>query len=344
MAAFEQRKSGYWQAKIRRDGWPNQSKTFRTKGDAEMWARQVETEMDRGAFVSRAAAERTTIADLAARFREPGGYAEQHYRGAAWRHKLDHLVQRLGEYSLAAITPDLINKYRDQRLRDPDPRYKDHAAAPRVSGATVKTELDLLSKLLTVAERQYGIHLVGGNMVRAIQKPRANPPRDLRFSQDDWAALEQACKKSRNHLLHPALVVAVETAMRQGEMLAMRWEDVDVKRRTVRLPMTKNGESRLVPLTSRALEVILALPRDISGRVLALEKQTLYSAFKAAVGRAGLREDYTWHTLRHEAMSRLAERGDLSVFELAAISGHKTLQMVHKYAHMTASTLAQKLG
>ncbi|MGH8832637.1 MAG: site-specific integrase [Polaromonas sp.] len=342
MAALEQRESGYWQVKVRRKGWPSQSKTFRTKTEAEMWARQIESEMDRGAFVSRAAAERTTVEHLAKTFRE--GYAPKHYRGAAWKHKLDRLVERLGKYSLAALTPEVIGRYRDHRLKDPDPRFKkDPMTAPRVSGSTVKTELDLLSKLLNVAEKEFGIHLANGNPVRSIQKPASGKGRERRLSADQWTALEVSCKASRNQWLLPALLLAVETAMRQGELLGMRWERLDTAQRFVLLPHTKNGEARAAPLSSRAVAILEGLPRHISGRVVPLEKQTLYSAFKAAVSRAKIK-DFTWHDLRHEALSRLAERGDLSVLELAAVSGHKTLQMLKRYTHLQAAKLAQKLG
>lgn len=134
MATFEQRESGYWQAKVRRKGWPAQSKTFRTKTAAENWARQVEAEMDRGAFVSRAAAERTTFAELAQRFRSD--FAPHHYRSTAWKHKLARLEARLGEYSLAALTPERVGWYRDARLQDRDPRFSASDSAPRVTGAT----------------------------------------------------------------------------------------------------------------------------------------------------------------------------------------------------------------
>ncbi len=131
--------------------------------------------------------------------------------------------------------------------------------------------------------------------------------------------------------------------MRQGELLALRWEDVNLEKRVAFLRMTKNGEARAVPLSSRAAALLEALPRSIDGRVLPQEKQGLHSVFRTACRRAGI-EDFHWHDLRHESISRFAERGDLSVLELAAISGHKTLRMVQVYVQLHASKLAQKLG
>lgn len=344
MASIKQRLEGTWQAKIRRRGWPAQTKTFRTKAQAETWARQVEAEMDRGAFVSRAEAERTTLDYLADRFREE--FAPHHYRGEGWKHKLDRLQERLGEFSIAAITPEIVSAYRDERLQDPDPRFRDADKAPRVSGATVKTELDLLTKLLDVAQKEFGIPLPLGNPVKSIRKPKDAEARQRRLTAEEWTKLEEACRKSRNDWLHPALLLAVETAMRQGELLGLKRADIDKAKRTAWLKETKNGEPRAVPLTSRALEIIKALPSSTTGLVIPVEKQSLHGAFARACKRAGI-DDYRWHDLRHEALSRFAERGDLSVLELAAISGHKSassLKMLQVYVQFHASKLAVKLG
>ena len=105
----------------------------------------------------------------------------------------------------------------------------------------------------------------------------------------------------------------------------------------------KNGEARAVPLNSEAVAVLEALPRSINGVVFPVERMTLYHAFAAACKRAKL-DNFTWHDLRHEALSRLAERGDFSVLELAAVSGHKTLQMLKRYTHLQATKLAEKMG
>ncbi len=174
MATFEQRASGYWQAKIRRKGHAPESKTFRTKTEAEAWARQVEAAIERGGFVSAATADRTTFDDLADNFEKD--FAPHHYKGPAWKHKLKALRGRLGKLSLTAITPKVVANYRDNRLKDPDPRFKDPTTAPRVSGATVKTEIDLLSKILDVAQKEFGIALPAGNPVLGVRKPSGGEP------------------------------------------------------------------------------------------------------------------------------------------------------------------------
>jgi integrase len=105
----------------------------------------------------------------------------------------------------------------------------------------------------------------------------------------------------------------------------------------------KTGEPRAVPLSSAALAALEELPTAIAGPLIPLGRMTLYKAFERACQRAGI-QGYCWHLLRHEALSRLAERGDFSVLELAAVSGHKTLQMLKRYTHLQAENLAKKLG
>jgi integrase len=131
--------------------------------------------------------------------------------------------------------------------------------------------------------------------------------------------------------------------MRQGELLGLAWKDVQLSKRICYLRETKNGEARAVPLSSRATAIMQELPKDITGSVIPQNNKTLQTVFATACKRAGIM-DFRWHDLRHEALSRLAERGDLSVLELSAISGHKTLRLVQMYVQMHATTLAQKLG
>lgn len=340
MATLKQRANGSWQAVIRRKGYPNQSGTFARKIDAEVWARRIEAEMDKRIFVSAALSERMTFAELADSFEK--NFAPHHYRGDVWKHKLAHLRDSLGSYSLAAITPPVVARYRDDRLRDPDPRYKDKATAPRVSGSTVKTEIDLLSKVLDWGQKECHITLPGGNPVAGVRKPKGGKGRERRITAEEWVALECECRASLNSWLWPAVQLAVETATRQGELLALDWKYIDLQNRLAFLPETKNGESRAVPLSPKAIEVLKAMPDQV-GSVFPGERMTLYNAFKAACRRGGI-QDFTWHDLRHEALSRLAERGDLSVLELAAVSGHKTLQMLKRYTHLQAKSIADKLA
>lgn len=210
----------------------------------------------------------------------------------------------------------------------------------------MKSELDLLSKVLGYAEKERGITLPAGNPVSKVRKPSPGKGRDRRLVGEEATRLLDQCEASSCSYLAPAARLALETAMRQGELLCLRWTDIDQGRGLALLldpDKIKTGETRAVPLTPAALRVLRKIPRSIDGRVFPVDRQSLYGAFKRACGRAGIR-DFTWHDLRHEALSRLAERGDLSVLELAAVSGHKQLQMLKRYTHLQAEKLAKKLA
>ena len=333
MATVRQLESGGYQAVVRRKGVPAQYKSFEKKAEAVEWATLVERDIRRGSYLLSLNAERTSFAEVADRFAVE--FALQHYRvradnKEAWRFQLKHLRNALGDYALTAITPQLVAKFRDTRLKV-------------VSGTTVRKEINLLSKVLTVATHEFGIILLNGNPVANVRKPSESRGRDRRLIGDEAERLLVECRASRNLWLLPAVMLALETAMRQGELLSMNWRDVDLKRQMIMLYDTKNREDRAVPISTAAAAVLQSIPKHISGVVLPVERMTLFHAFQAACKRAGIK-GMTFHDLRHEALSRLAERGDLSTLELAAISGHKTLQMLKRYTHLQAEKLAQKLN
>lgn len=342
MATIRQRASGYWQAIVERKGHPIQSRTFPTKTEAREWAAEIESAMRRGIFQSISGAERKTLHDLIEDFKTE--FAPHHYRTRAdekeaWRFQLARLDEALGDYSLAALDQKLIAGYRDKRLQG-------NAERPPVSDSTVRKELYMLSKVLGFAQTEKGIALPRGNPIEKIRKPSDGKGRERRLSAEEWQAFENECQASRNPWLWPAVQLAVETAMRQGELLSLNWNQVDIKRRLALLTdpeKIKNEEPRAVPLSSTALAVLNALPHSVSGVVLPVERLTLYHAFRYACDRAKI-TNFTFHDLRHEALSRLAERGDFSVLELAAVSGHKTIQMLKRYTHLQAEILAKKLG
>jgi integrase len=292
--------------------------------------------MDRGVFQVRENSERSSFSDITMRFKED--FAPFHYRKRedgkeAWRTQVEHLRRELGKYSIPALTAIVVAQYRDKRLKS-------------VGSSTVKKELDMLSKILTIASKEFGIVLPNGNPVANVRKPKDAPSRTRRLVGKEEELLIKECTASRNQWLLPAVQLAIETAMRQGEILSLEKRNIDYKRKLALLldpGKIKNGEARAVPLTSKAIAILKELPKTKEIVAFPVQRITLFHAFSAACKRAKIK-DLTFHDLRHEAISRLAERGDLSVLELSAISGHKTLQMLKRYTHLQAETLANKLG
>ena len=179
------------------------------------------------------------------------------------------------------------------------------------------------------------------NPVHNVNKPPVNKPRDRRLEEGEEERLFQICKQSSNHWFLPLVQVAIETGMRRGELLSLTWDNVHLDKSWVHLPMTKNGESRDVPLSPKAKDILVSLPRDISGKVFPIHFEGLKSLWRRAMKRADI-VNLRFHDLRHEATSRFFELG-LNVVEVAAITGHKDLKMLQRYTHLRAEDLARKL-
>lgn len=326
MATIRKRGDYQWQAQVRRKGYPAQSKTFQTRKDADAWVRMIERDMDTGTFVSRAEAERTTLADLADRYRK--GPLENMKGKRQEDSRLKAVESKFGSYHLSAITPAMVAAWRDE-------------LSQKLSAQTVQHYLAVLNRLYKAASRDFGIPLPLGNPVAAVRMPTVNNARERRLEVGEEKAMMDALDKSRGQHLKNIVVLALETAMRRGEIMALRWEHIDLKRRVAVLPETKNGDTRAVPLSSRAVAILEALPRNISGKVFSTSPTAITEGFERAVARAGL-TDLRFHDLRHEATSRLAER--LAMHELAKVTGHKSPRMLMRYYHPRAEDLAKKLG
>lgn len=340
------RRGDNWRAEIRRRGYPLVTRTFDTKAQAEAWARRAETEMDRGCFVDRTEAERNTLGDLLKRYAEE--ISPQKKGGDDEILRIRKLrTDPLAQYKIVALSSKVVAEYRDRRLAG------DSKSKP-VSGSTVNRELTLIGHVLNVARKEWGVH-IETNPVSIIRRPRENRGRTRRLSRDEEQRLLAELAPSlrdelgrfgpggtRNDWVHPVVVIAIETAMRRSEILSLRWIDVFLDDRYVRLHDSKNGEARDVPLSIRAGATLSALPRHISGLVFPITPDALKKAFVRACDRAELKNLH-FHDLRHEATSRIAERLD-NILELSAVTGHKTVQMLKRYYHPKASDLARKLG
>ncbi|MGH8787641.1 MAG: tyrosine-type recombinase/integrase, partial [Cupriavidus necator] len=261
MASFRKRGELQWQARISRKWYPPQVKTFNTRGDAEAWARLIESEMDRCVFVSRTEAENTSLFEALSRYEReilPGK------KGASPESSVLRVWQAtdLSNRPMAGVRSADVAKLRDEWLKDRKP-------------ATVLRRLAVLSHVFNIARKEWGMESLS-NPVELVRKPQPNNARTRRIAAGDPAAvpdeddaasdrgaqdgeLERVIAASGSTLLPSIVCLAIETAMRRGEIISLRWEHVDLKRRVAHLPATKNGSARDVPLSSRAVAVLQAL-------------------------------------------------------------------------------------
>ncbi|MFU2071929.1 site-specific integrase [Bordetella hinzii] len=375
MAAITKRGPYQWRAQVRRHGYPAQSKTFNTKAEAEAWAKMIESEMARGIWVSRSEAEATTLYEALKRYEEEISLAK---KGSAQESSVIKTCKAvdLAKRPLASIRSADVAKLRDAWLKDYKP-------------ATVLRRLAVLSHVFNVARKEWGMESLS-NPVELVRKPQPNNARTRRIAHSSEPAaktpdngapesergaqdgeLERVIAASNSALLPAIVWLAVETAMRRGELVSLEWKNVDLKRRVAHLPTTKNGDARDVPMSSRAVAVLQALkdsrnakanPADDGNdadRVFEIRGDAVTRAFERAVTRARqiyvdecrstllkpngkFLTDLRFHDLRHEATSRLA-----SIFpmhELAKITGHKDPRMLMRYYHPRGEDLAKKLS
>ena len=279
MARFQQRANGGWTASIRRVGWPDSSKTFKLKSDAQAWARATERAMDVGSFVPGDLAEKTSFEAIALRYMTE---VLPKMRGKTQgEYLIKRLIEVFGKYKLTSMTATMLSSYRDDRLA-------------QVSAQTVLHELGMISRILKAAQLDWGIVIPGGHPVSQVRKPKVESGRTRRLEPGEEALLLRALEECSSKFIKPAFQLAIETAARQSEILSMSWEDVDIERRVIRVRgpgggVTKSGEAfRDVPLTLGAVQVLKCLekPEGGRGRVLAVTQSTLLQAWPRAVKRA----------------------------------------------------------
>jgi integrase len=326
MASIRQR-GGKWQARVTRAGFPAEVQTFESRGDAQRWARIIEASIDRGTHQSATLANEVLLRDCLERYMREVSPTKRGCKDEVIRIKALQRV-KMASYSLANLTPGVVAAFRDERLT-------------KVGGGAVIRDLSLVSSVINHARREWGV--TASNACALVKRPPTPPGRTRVLNDDEEARLLSALKPTgrRSPWMLPLVQLALETAMRRGELLALQWSNVDLSRQVAHLPITKNGSPRTVPLSSRAVAVLRDMPRTDVGKVFQISAATMEAAFKRALRRATL-ADLRFHDLRHTATSRLAHKLP-NVIELAAVTGHQTVQMLKRYYHPSAEALARKL-
>jgi len=324
MASIRAR-SNKWQARIIRKGHPTIAKTFLTRQDAEKWARSLEIEIDRGTYINKSYAEKTQFKEILQKYLND--VVPQMRSAETQAIRVRKLMKHpIVEVNMAQLSPKHMADYRDERLKVIKPN-------------TVIRELAVMSSIINHARREWGLNII--NPITMIKKPSSAQGRDRILNDEELGRLFIELEKI-SPWYKPLVEFALETAMRRGEIMSLLWVNINFEKSVAFLPITKNGDSRYVPLSSKAIRIIKSLPRGIDGRVFPLNKGTVSILFLRAVRRAKV-EDFHFHDLRHTAITRLA-----SIFsnpmEIAAISGHKSLSMLKRYTHLKAEDLVKKLA
>lgn len=339
MATLRKRGPYQWAVEIRRKGYPRQHATFETKAEAMAWAADIESSMNKGTWRNLGDADKTTLAECIDRYRTE---VTPNKKGALQEQS------RLNVLAAGHLADCYMTNIRSKDVAD----YRNHRLS-NVANNTVRNELNLLSAIFETCRKEWGMEALQ-NPVKDVARPSPGKPRDRRLLLGEEERLLQAAKANRSPYIHPIIVLAIETAMRAGELASMQWENVDLAKRIVHLPDTKNGTARTVPLSTRAIDILKSMPRRMDGKVFVYSTKpgvksvthaftSLCKHCKDSQGKNAPIKNLTFHDLRHEATSRLFEKG-LNPMQVASITGHKTLQMLKRYTHLKAEDLAKMLG
>jgi integrase len=320
MASIIKRASG-WQVQIRKHGYQSISKRFDRKAEAEIWARITESEMDRGVYIDRSEAEKTTLGEILTRYLAEVSVHKLGFKPEQSRIKglLNHPI---ATRFLATLKSSDFAAYRETRLTS-------------VCGTTVNKELNLLGKVIDTARRDWSINM--DNPVRLIRRPKNNRPRDRRLNEGE---LERILGATESPTLSSIVLFALETAMRRGEIAKAKWNHLHLAQRILLIPETKTGVPRSIPLSSKAMQIIQSL-QAVNNNIFNLHADSISQAFERACTRVGI-ADLHFHDLRHEATTRLFEKG-LNPMQVSVITGHKTFEMLKRYTHLKAQDLVKLL-
>ena len=317
------KRSGRYQAQVRRQGVQAVSRTFTTKKDALVWVRGIEARIDVGE-TNIAAPKALNLGDLLKRYREE---VTPQKKGAITEiRRLDRLLKDpISKTPLPKLTGHALASFRDRRVDD--------------GLRAAQIDLSIIRHCWNIAVKEWGIPLPA-NPVSEIRVPNGIKHRDRRLREGEFEKLQEAAKLSQNIYLWPMVKFAIYTAMRRSEILSLRWENVSMLERVAHLVDTKNGTARRVPLSSEAICVLKGLHQE-TDYVFKTTDTAIRLAWPRLVKRAGI-QDLRFHDLRHESVSRFFEQG-LTISEVASISGHKDFKMLAKYTHIKLRHLLGKL-
>ena len=349
MAAIETRRNDNgtqsYRVKIRLKGHPPESATFERLTDARRWVQSTEASMREGRHFKTAEAKRHTLGDLADRYisevlpTKPKNASNSKQHLVWWKSKL-------GAYALSDVTPALIVKCRNELLATTTRR------GTKMANGTVVRYMASLSHAFSLAVKDW--QWIDDSPLRKVTKPKEPRGRERFLSDTERNALLQACQASTSRFLHTAVVLALSTGMRRGEIMTLRWPQIDLVNGRILLFETNNDTSRAVPLAGRALTMMneltkvrridtdLVFPGEVTQQAMTtadgkaeIKPVDLTKPWTTALTKAKI-PNFRFHDLRHSAASYLAMNGATTI-EIAAILGHKTLQMVKRYSHLANS-------
>ncbi|MBT4838115.1 MAG: site-specific integrase [Methylococcales bacterium] len=329
-----------YRVQVRIKGYPTETATFERKTDAKQWAKKVESAMKDGKHFRISDNKKRTMADLIDRYHND--VLEKHPKKKRVQAiQLKWWKDQIGKMSLSDIRPSVLVEQRDKLLNDVN------KAGNKKSPATVVRYMSALSHALNIALREW--EWINSNPMSKVSKPKEPRGRVRYLGEEERKLFLDACKMSPNKFLYIVVVLALSTGMRRNEIMSLKWKDVDFKLNRIILEDTKNGERRSIPISDQPLKLLLEHRKRMSrsellfpSKVDPTKSMDLRKPFATALKLAEI-EDFKFHDLRHSAASYLIMNG-ASETAVGELLGHKTMQMVKRYSHLSESHITRRLS
>ncbi|MCF8014673.1 MAG: site-specific integrase [Chromatiaceae bacterium] len=357
MATIEKvhRESGtVYKAKVRKQGHPTVTRSFKTRSAAERWGRKYEAQIDEGNAGLISEAQQHKLADAIKKYRAEFLPKLRSETARKYEQHLDYWEPHLGHLRLSELTAAKIAEHRDLLATTPIPskaKSADKAGPPRYrSPATINRHLATLGAVLTACVKQW--HWLQISPLQQVAKGSENNAGTRYLSEDELQRLLAACRESESPDLLLAVLLSITTGARQGEILKLRWKDIDLQAGVVQVRVdnetSTKGGIRSLPIAAQVLPLLQARKKQRQqGKVTPLnddgllfpsrvsDKQPvqLRTPWETALRRAKI-EHFRWHDLRHSCASFLARNG-ASLLEIGNVLGHKSANTTKRYAHLS---------
>lgn len=337
-------------ARVRVKGYPSMSATFSKKSDANLWIQENESKIKLGRYIQPAESKKHTLSELIERYLEK----ELPKRKSDHQKFRTHLAwwkKQIGSYYLSAITPAILKDCKEKLETEPDQRAKNTEKKFR-QPATVNRYLATLSIVFSYACNEYG--WLDNNPMLKVRKNKETMGLERFLMPDEIEKLLNACfeyelhTENYNYETYLFILIALSTGARYSEIHKLKWEHVDFIHRQFYFLNTKNGESRGVPMTNKVYDELLKFQkiRNIRSNYLWITKNgqkliDMHTRFYKALELSKIKK-CRFHDLRHTVASHIAMNGG-SLLDIASVTGHKTMQMVKRYSHLTQKHTAALL-
>jgi len=321
------RRNNKWQVIIRKDNFKITYKTFSLKEDAVRWARETEVKIEQGLYQDITLAKTTTLKDVLAQYRDRVSITKRGYQQE--RYKINKIIRSdISDKTLSQLTPLVLFEFIEQQKK-------------LYTASTINKSITIINLALNFAERFLGISL-NKNPLKFIKRLKESQFVGQVIEPHEEALLLNHAEFSKLYWLKTAIILGIDCGLRRGEILKLKAEDINYNNNTAILRDTKNGETREIGLSSRAIQELKKLPVSIDGKLFPCKRLDTFTFYYKQLQRwSGVKKRF--HDTRHTFASRKATSG-WSITEIAAQGGWKQLQVLKRYTHIRADYLAKKMN